>query len=281
MNKDVIDEALSFYEIDEEKYKQECYRCLKHIKSSDKILKKYYQIYEILYLDKTNRITELWKIKSINELFIEKVHPYITNLLLLNGYKIHKQNIEKLKFDDEEIRIHKLRVREALINDIEIRNYNGIRVSQMVWGTYFINVKLIEIGRLQYEKCENNIKIHIPAIGKLDIDKVMESLKKSRLYIEKYFNIKNFNYYCDSWLLSKQIHSIVNKNSNIYKFYELFKTEDGESCMEDILNFVYQLLEIDDYKKLQENTTLQKSIKEYLLKGNDIKIGKGILKIKF
>lgn len=47
------------------------------------------------------------------------------------------------------------------------------------------------------------------------------------------------------------------------------------------MNFVYQLLEIDDYKKLQENTTLQKSIKEYLLKGNDIKIGKGILKIKF
>lgn len=42
MNKDVIDGALSFYEIDEEKYKQECYRCLKHIKSSDKILKKYY-----------------------------------------------------------------------------------------------------------------------------------------------------------------------------------------------------------------------------------------------
>ena len=209
------------------------------------------------------------------------MHPYITNLLLLNGYKIHKQNIEKLKFDDEEIRIHKLRVREALINDIEIRNYNGIRVSQMLWGTYFTNVKVIEIGRLQYEKCENNIKIHIPAIGKLDIDKVIESLKKSRLYIKKYFNIKNYNYYCDSWLLSEQIHGIVNKNSNIYKFYELFKIVDGESCVEDILNFVYQLLEIDDYKKLQENTTLQKSIKEYLLKGNDIKIGKGILKIKF
>ena len=168
-----------------------------------------------------------------------------------------------------------------MINDIKIRKYKGIRISQMVWGTYFINVKLIEIGRLQYEKCENNIKIHIPAIGKLDIDKVIESLKKSRLSIEKYFNIKNYNYYCDSWLLSKQIHGIVNENSNIYKFYELFKIEDGESCVEDILNFVYQLLEIDDYKKLQENTTLQKSIKEYLLKGNDIKIGKGILKIKF
>ena len=48
----------------------------------------------------------------------------------------------------------------------------NIRISQMIWAGYFINTKLIEVGRLQYEKNENYIKIHIPSGDKLEIKKV-------------------------------------------------------------------------------------------------------------
>ena len=175
-----------------------------------------------------------------------------------------------------------MRVKETLTNDIKLRKYKGIRISQMLWGSYFINIKLIEIGRLQYEReNENGIKIHIPAGSKLGIDQVSKSLKISKFYIEKYFNLKNYNYYCNSWLLSKEIHNIVDKASNIYEFYELFDVESGESCIDDIINFVYQLSEVGDYKELPEKTSLQKNIKQCLIKGKDIKIGKGILKSKY
>lgn len=42
----------------------------------------------------------------------------------------------------------------------------------MLWGTYFINNRLIEVGRLQFESInDNQVKIHIPAGEKLDIEK--------------------------------------------------------------------------------------------------------------
>lgn len=278
MNKEIIDEALLFYDIEDDKYKLKCYECLEQIEKDSKLAEEFNDIFKILYVSKSNKISELWSIKSLNDLFSNGVHSYITNLLLLSGYKIHKDNFIRYNLDEKQMLIHKKRVKECLLNDIVLRNYNGIRISQMVWGSYFSNIKLIEIGRLQYEKCEDYIKIHIPSNDKLDIDKVCESLRKSKKYIEKYFNMKEFDYHCNSWLLSKQIHTLLDKNTNIFKFYELFNVEDGENCIDDILNFVYQILEIQDYKELKENTTLQKNIKLYLLDRNEIKIGKGVLK---
>lgn len=84
--------------------------------------------------------------------------------------------------------IYRRRVTEALTNDIYVRELESIRISQMIWVAYFINTKLIEIGRLQYEKCENHIKIHIPSGNKLEIEKVLTSIKDSKNEIEKYFN---------------------------------------------------------------------------------------------
>lgn len=278
MNKSVIDRALLFYDINDENYKNKCYKCLDSLNKNIKTLKKFYNIRNKIYNNKNRKIEKLWETKSKDKMFDKKVHPYITNLLLLSGYNIHKKNMKKFNLDIEQIKIHKLRVKECLTKDIIIRNYDGIRISQMLWGTYFINIKLIEVGILQYEKYENCIKIHIPSCGKLNINKVKQSLDNSKKYIRRYFKLKDYNYYCDSWLLSKQIHEIIDKNSNIYKFYNLFNVEEGESCIDDILNFVYQKNFFADYNKLPENTSLQIKIKKLLLNGTDIRKGKGILK---
>ena len=102
-------------------------------------------------------------------------------MLLLLGFEYHKKNISKYNFDNEQIEIQKQRVKECLLNDILIKHYEGIRISQMLWGTYFINARLIECGRLQFEPTtNNNVKIHIPAGKKLDIEKVKDSLLNSK-----------------------------------------------------------------------------------------------------
>lgn len=278
MNTKIIDNALMYYGIDDKQYKNKCYDCLENINNNTIIQKEFNTLFNILFVDKTNKIKKLWDIKLLNMLFSEPVHPYITSLLLLSGYEIHEKNMNYYKLEEEQKNIHKLRVKEALINDIKNRGLSGIRISQMLWGAYFINLRLIEVGRLQYEyENSSSIKIHIPATGKLYIDKVIGSLEESRFFIKKYFKAEKYNYYCNSWLLSKEIHNLVDKNSNIYKFYELFEITEGKSCVEDVLNFVYKT-SFKTYNELQEQTSLQRNIKKYLLDGNDIKLGQGILK---
>ncbi len=108
-----------------------------------------------------------------------------------------------------------------MLNDIVNKHYDGIIISQMLCGTYFINARLIEYLRLQFEPTINNkIKMHIPAGKNLDINEVKKSIQNSRELLKKYYNIENPKYICESWLLSKEISKMLDENSNIKKFQE-------------------------------------------------------------
>lgn len=108
-----------------------------------------------------------------------------------------------------------------MLNDIVNKHYDGIIISQMLWGTYFINARLIEYLRLQFEPTINNkIKMYIPAGKNLDINEVKKSIQNSRELLKKYYNIENPKYICESWLLSKEISKMLDENSNIKKFQE-------------------------------------------------------------
>lgn len=279
MSKDELNEALNYYEIKDKTYIENCIECLNFINNNAAIIKIFNKYHDILFKDKTNKIRDLWNYKKIEELQNNSVNPFITNILLLSGYKYHISNMNKKEFDEYQIKTHKNKVKESLLNDIINRKLNGIRLSQMLWGAYLINCRIIEIGRLQYEYYSNDtIKIHIPKNGRLDFEDVKQSIQKSSMFIEKYYHTKNFKYICESWLLSKQIHKLVKKDSNIYKFYGLFEIEEGDDCFDDILNFIFEIESINDYNKLSETTSLQRKIKKYLLMGNKIFIGHGILK---
>mgnify|MGYP000434248391 CR=1 FL=1 len=67
-------------------------------------------------------------------------------------------------------------------------------------------------------------------------------------------------------------------NSNIAKFYNLFEVQDGPDAQKDILNFVFNMQECDDYNNLLEDTSLQRLLKKQLLENKSIKIGWGKLK---
>lgn len=281
LSTDYINNALEFYEIADLSYKEKCIDCIKKIKDNRLIYNKFYEIYTILYSDSIDKISELWNYHNIRDLFGENYYEFTTNILLLIGFEKHKNNMKKIGFDERQISIHKKRVKECLINDIFNRNYDNIRISQMLWGVYFVNVKLIEIGRLQYEYCKDYIKIHIPGGDKLDFDKAIKSIKDSKDYIEKYYNSVDLDYYCESWLLSKQIKMVLNSDNNIIKFQSLFEIKKGLICTRDILKFVFNTIECNDYNLLPENTTLQKNIKRYLINNFDIKLGIGKVKSEF
>lgn len=126
-------------------------------------------------------------IKDINKLFGFDIDPFLTNLVIILSYKNHKKNMKKKSFDLNQIKIHKKRVRECFTNDLEKRNYEGIRISQMLWAIYFIRTRIVEMGRLQYEYYDKNIiKIHIPIGSRLDYDAVIKSLIESKTILKKY-----------------------------------------------------------------------------------------------
>lgn len=278
-NKEKIKEALDYYLIKDADYQEKCNICIDEIIRQKKIYIKAKEIYEILYTDETGKFKELWNEKDINILFGQKVNPFITNILLLLGFEYHIKNIKKYDFDDEQIKKQKQRIKECLLNDIVNKHYDGIRISQMLWGTYFINGRLIECGRLQFEPTSNDkVKIHIPAGNKLDIKDVKDSIETSRKLIKKYYNIENPKYICESWLLSKEISEMLDENSNIRKFQELFDIQSSENGIDDVLNFVFNLKKCDNYNELSEVTRLQKNIKEFLKSNKTIYDGYGELK---
>lgn len=277
-----IDNGFLFYNIDDD-FKQRCYECAEDINKNYVYLATFNKVYQLLSEESFDEIKKLWEIKDVEEMFCKGINPYVTNLMVILNYKNHEENMEKHKLSEEQINIHKCRVKECFENDLVNRHYYGIRVSQMLWAIYFIRVRLIEIGRLQYEYLNtinevSQIKIHIPVGSRLDTKLVSESIKKSKQLLPQIFSMNEMDYLCDSWLLSNQLNDIVDHESNIHKFYELFEVVDGDDCIDDILNFVYQLRECRDYNKLQENTSLQKLIKQNLLNDKVFKLGIGKLK---
>lgn len=272
MNYEILDKAFEFYNIDEI-YKERCYKCIKNLNN------KFDEIVNELYENEFEQIRKYWDIKDINEMFWNNVDPFITNLVILYGYKYHLKNIKKYNFEDEEIEIQKKRIKECFINDLINKNYKGIRISQMLWAIYFIRGRLIEVGRLQYEYFDSKtVKIHIPSGSKLNYDDVLKSLQLSKSKIEKIYNISDFKYVGKSWILSDEIYMLIDKDSNISKFHDLFKITKGEDCIHDILKFVYNMDECSDYNLLDEKTSLQRKIKKSLLDGNIFYAGIGVLK---
>ena len=92
-NKDKIKEALEYYNIKDIDYQEKCNRCIDEINNNKKIQGKINEIYEILYIDKTEKLRELWKIKDTRILFAEEVNPL----------EYHKENIKKYDFDKEQM----------------------------------------------------------------------------------------------------------------------------------------------------------------------------------
>ena len=277
-----IDEALKYYNIDN-KYKDRCYECANNINNNELFLYSFNRVNDILNNHDFEYIKELWKHEDINELFCKGIDLFVTNLIILLSYKNRENNINNSNLDEEQKSINKNRIKECFLNDLINRKYESVRISQMLWAFYFIRVRIIEVGRLQYQLLDINddnsiFKIHIPKGDKLDYDEVINSINLSKIKIKEFYNTINIKYICESWLLSKQINKVINNDSNIHKFYELFNVVDGEDCIEDILNFVYQKKGINNYNELQEDTTLQRIIKKELINGTIFKKGNGVLK---
>lgn len=236
----------------------------------------YYILYEI-NLEKHNK----WDFKL--SYFKDHGSRYMPMMAMLMGYKIHEKVM--VNYDEEQINIQKKIIRDVCESDFLIYGIPGMRFSNMEWGSRFIRGEIVQIGILQYEfkrkylDNEDVIFIHIPRNIDFIKDNIDKSLNnKNRVF--DYFNIsKDIKFVSYTWLLSPELKQALSNDSNILYFqskFDLIYTKENEK---DFLKFIFnEPFGVDNYNSLEENTSLQKYIKNKLINEEKLHIGLGILK---
>ena len=228
------------------------------------------------------------------------IHPYSIHLLFLLCLCPHTRELYK-----------KDRLDESVFND----SMEDFRIAMMecyevyeVWGTHygrwqlaFCKMQVIAFGRLQFGTSrfgcdyhknhfhvrENDLVIvtHIPSGGPLFRSSCLESYARAeKYYRKKYrkeFSNKPMPFVGYSWMLYPPIKDILVENSNLIRFvndYDIYHC-DTQNMDEDLWRVFGK-----EYKKppeeLPQNTRLQRNMVNWLLEGNHLGRGDGILFIK-
>ncbi len=156
------------------------------------------------------------------------------------------------------------------------------------WVVNMLTLYVVRFGRLQYEtkpyahqytpQLRQHLKgkalhtIHIPKDGSLDVSAVKASLMQA----SSHFGVDTF--FCRSWLLSPDLLPLLPPTSNIRYFSSLF-VPMGSVDSRQAEEYLFFALE-DDPTQYIANTTLQKNVKNHLVKGGVISEGMGIVDVK-
>lgn len=182
------------------------------------------------------------------------------------------------------------------MKDIAIwcENNNNKGLKNYAWIQNHLKSELFRIGRLQYQifvcndnsldyrklpfsKGDNTLYVHIPQGEKLNYSKCIDSLKKAKKFFENYFKDYEYRFFiCESWLLYENNWEFMKPSCNILQFQSLFdivvSSPDDRQAIERIFKkrrFIK--------KFYPENTSLQQNAKQYMMAGNKLGTGFGII----
>jgi hypothetical protein len=152
------------------------------------------------------------------------------------------------------------------------------------WLTLHARGAVYELGRLQYQRGDTAISIHIPESGPISPQAVTASLDQARGFFPRHFpDASHTTFSCGSWLLDPQLLDYLPPDSNIIQFQQRFKLapyEEPESIDADVevLRFVFRTL-TTPLHQLPRHTTLQRAILDHLQSGNHWHWHKGHLSL--
>lgn len=162
-------------------------------------------------------------------------------------------------------------------------------IFSLEWYRGIFTLRTFKLGRLEFEissfpfenykdvikKDEIAYRCYIPSSGPLTPESVIDSLKKAY----DFFKIKgNMKVFCKSWLLYPAHYELFPSGSNLGSFFDLFHIiyEKKDANNSNLWRIFYKTPETPT-NELPANTTLQRNFKEYLINGNNIGIGTGVL----
>lgn len=172
------------------------------------------------------------------------------------------------------------------------RKYGIYGIYELLWIGQTIKLEVFRLGRLQYEKMvikkdlgqartiksgTDIINLHIPEGEKLDRQSCLESLSK----VKSFYGMEdNPIIICDSWLLSPKLREVLDKESNIIKFQELFYLIDWRFEYPQAEERIFKDI-MDNKEDYPEDTSLQRKAKAYYLRGEDFGVGLGVIKDRY
>ncbi len=178
------------------------------------------------------------------------------------------------------------------IKDIQIwcENNNNEGLKNYNWIKNHLKCELFKIGRLQYQiyPCKNAtlnyqklpfkfgdnlIYVHIPQGEKLVFEDCVDSLKQAKEFFATYFPDYDYKYFfTESWLLYSKNNEFMREDCNIIKFQSLFVNHYDFAYEGQTIERVFGKKKLL-VKNYPENSSLQKSLKNYILCGGKAGIG--------
>lgn len=154
---------------------------------------------------------------------------------------------------------------------------NLFRIGRLQFQMFNCTIKTLDYKRLPFAYNDKMIYIHIPQGEKLVYNECIEAINKAREFFDIYFSDFNYEFFfCESWLLYDENWQFMKAGSNILQFQTLFdivySSDSDSQAIERIFGKRHLIKTL-----YPEKTSLQKSAKSHILKGNKLGIGIGII----
>ena len=233
--------------------------------------------------------------KGLNEICEEKgINPYTLYLIFFMCLSPRmKKEYEKAGLSDE---IYHETVMDLKYKLIECMNVDKVvGVSPFHWHCVVFRMRVLGMGRLQYEintyrgddafiggrrvrEGDKVIGIHIPSSQKpFDRESRMASYEMAYNFFKNEFEDNTPIFHCESWLLHPQNKEILGEKSNISSFIDDFKIVKSYqySHNSDMWRIFGADAELPP-DKLPRNTSLQRKMADWFLKGHKLGGGEGL-----
>lgn len=149
------------------------------------------------------------------------------------------------------------------------------------WAWRATCLRLFRIGALEYELLSGEkraLSLHIPSDASLDLKACRSSHEAARTFFAAYFPAyARAPVVCSSWLLHPALKELLGEESNIVRFQSLFDIVRVDDCDLSYRAFVFRRTD-GDIADYPEKTTLQRRLKEHLLRGGHMGSALGIWK---
>lgn len=149
------------------------------------------------------------------------------------------------------------------------------------WTVRQISCTLFRIGQLEYELVHRDgkpvLSMHIPSDADLSLPGLRASYLQARELLNPVFpEWADAPIYCESWLLSQNLPQLLPESSRILGFQRSYRITPVSRTDSNVLMWVYKNRDIP-LAELPEQTSLQRSLKAFLLSGGVFRDGQGYL----
>jgi len=150
------------------------------------------------------------------------------------------------------------------------------------WNQRHACLRIFHIEQLEFELYEDDVDkvvaLHIPPKADLSNASLNLTFKKAREFVKKYFpEFYDLRWTLYSWLIDPEMTKLLPEESRIKQFSKRFSIISRFDAVHEIYQWIFHAKPETKIEDLDENTSLQRLIKNNLLQGKQFGCGFGVL----